>query len=272
MLEQGESKAAQPPFLRPRAGSKLTQQARADDGMSPRRSKSGDPVNRSLSSRSLTAFLALALAMVTILALLAFSGQAMAHTPKAHAHKACSPSSVSHSKRGAHACAQSRHGSKPHKGKAHAHAKVKGHHAKHATKGKKVVKKAAKRKVKVPASAVKSPATCEDGSVPVLESDGYFSCDDESEPGCESGAIPMLSANGSKLICGIAPKGIAPKGIAPSAEAACEDGSTPSQSGEGSFSCDDESEPTCENGSEPTLSNDGTNLLCNVSTTEKKAG
>jgi hypothetical protein len=224
-------------------------------------------LNSSLSSRSLAAVLALPLAMLTIVALLALSPQAMAHAPKAHAHKACSAAARAHSKRIARVCAESRHASRSHKGKAHLKGNGKAHHAKHAAKAKPGVRKAAKGKLKTPAGVVKSPATCEDGSVPVLESDGYFSCGDESEPGCENGAIPMLSANGARLICGIAPKEVS----AP-AEAACEDGSTPGQAGDGTFSCDDESEPTCENGSEPTLSSDGTTLLCNVSTTEKKAG
>jgi hypothetical protein len=224
-----------------------------------------NPLNSSLSSRSL----AVVLAMVTIVALLALSPQAMARAPKAHPHKVCSAVAKAHSKRVARACAQARHGSRTHRAKAQVKSKGKGHHARHAAKGKRGVKNAAKGKLRTPAGVVKNPATCEDGSVPVLESDGYFSCDDESEPGCENGATPMLSANGAKLICGIAPKGA--KGSSAPAEAACEDGSTPNPA-EGEFDCDDESEPTCENGSEPTLSNDGLSLFCNVSTSEKKAG
>jgi len=212
----------------------------------------------SLPSRSLTAVLALALSIVAIVAVLVLSPQALAH-----GHKAACSSSATHSKHGARACVQSRRAGGSHKSKAHARPKVKGHHAKHAVTTKKTVK----TKAKAPTGTIQTPAVCEDGSLPVRESDGFFSCDDESEPGCENGAIPQLTPNGAKLICGPAAKGAS---IAP--EAACEDGSTPSKGPNGVFSCDDESEPTCENGSEPTLSSNGSTLLCNVSTREKNAG
>ena len=212
----------------------------------------------SLPSRSLTAVLALALSIVAIVAVLVLSPQALAH-----GHKAACSSSATHSKHGARACVQSRRAAKSHKRKAHARPKVKGHHSKHAA----TTNKTTKKKAKSPTGTIQTPAVCEDGIVPVRESDGFFSCDDESEPGCENGSTPMLTPNGTKLICGPAPKG------APEApEAACEDGSTPSKGPNGVFSCDDESEPTCENGSEPTLSSNGSTLLCNVSTREKNAG
>jgi hypothetical protein len=199
----------------------------------------------------------LALSTIAIVVLLALSAQAKAET-----HNAACSSSVRH---GARACAQSRHASKSHKGKAHAKGKGKGHHAKHAAKPKSAAKKQAgeKSKPRVPAATINTPAVCEDRSVPVRESDGFFSCDDESEPGCENGSTPMLSRDGLSLICGPAPKG------SPLTEAACEDGSTPTLATDGSFSCDDESEPSCENGSEPILSSDASHLLCNVSTAEK---
>jgi hypothetical protein len=211
----------------------------------------------SFPSRRLTAILAVALSMVAIVVLLALSGQARADTHNA----ACSSA---HSRHGARACAQSKHASSSHKGKV----KGKGHHPKHAAKSKGAAKKkaATKGKLKLPAGTIKTPAICEDGSTPVRESDGFFSCDDESEPGCENGSTPMLSSNGRSLVCGPAPKGSS------LTEAACEDGSTPNLAADGSFSCDDESEPSCENGSEPILSSDSSHLLCNVSTYEKSAG
>ena len=157
----------------------------------------------SLPSRRLTALLALALSAIAIVVLLALSAQAKAET-----HNAACASSVRH---GARACVQSRHASKSHKGKAHAKGKGKGkgHHAKHVVTPKSAAKKkaAAKAKPKITAATIKTPAVCEDGSVPVRESDGFFSCDDESEPGCENGSTPMLSRNGLSLICGPAPKG-----------------------------------------------------------------
>jgi hypothetical protein len=47
--------------------------------------------------------------------------------------------------------------------------------------------------------------------------------------------------------------------------ATCEDGSAPVHEEDGSFGCEDESEPGCENGSAPVLSSDGSTLLCSVS-------
>lgn len=44
--------------------------------------------------------------------------------------------------------------------------------------------------------------------------------------------------------------------------AVCENGSTPSTSGQGTFACDDGSEPVCENGSEPASTSGGSKLVC----------
>ena len=46
-------------------------------------------------------------------------------------------------------------------------------------------------------------------------------------------------------------------GAQASLPATCEDGSAPVRAGDGSFSCDDESDPDCSNGSIPALSSDG---------------
>jgi hypothetical protein len=48
--------------------------------------------------------------------------------------------------------------------------------------------------------------------------------------------------------------------------ARCEDGSLPVAAANGSFSCDDGSEPECENGAAPTRSSKDKKLLCPVST------
>lgn len=47
--------------------------------------------------------------------------------------------------------------------------------------------------------------------------------------------------------------------------ARCEDGSAPTRTGEGSFSCEDGSEPECEDGATPTPAPGGQGLLCPVS-------
>ena len=46
--------------------------------------------------------------------------------------------------------------------------------------------------------------------------------------------------------------------------ATCKDGSAPVREEDGSFGCDDGSEPGCEDGSAPVLSSDGSTLLCIV--------
>lgn len=203
-----------------------------------------------LPSRSLTAVIAVALSMATIALLLLLSPQAQAH------NAACPPTLATHLKHGTHACVQAKGAAKPaHKGKAHArahaHLNVKGHHSRHgAKKGK---EKAARKK---PPAHSQGPAECEDGSTPVNEGGGSFSCADESEPECLNGSVPVLSSNHSALVCEV-------KAGAPSQSAAvCEDGSAPIRAGDGSFSCVDESQPVCEDGSVPTPSSSGTTLVC----------
>jgi hypothetical protein len=51
----------------------------------------------------------------------------------------------------------------------------------------------------------------------------------------------------------------------------CEDGSAPLRAGDGSFSCDDGSEPECEDGAAPKASRNGKSLVCLVAT-EDEAG
>jgi hypothetical protein len=49
---------------------------------------------------------------------------------------------------------------------------------------------------------------------------------------------------------------------APTSPASCEDGSTPVRARNGSFACDDGSEPECEDGATPTLSSNRKSLVC----------
>jgi hypothetical protein len=201
-----------------------------------------------LPSRSLTAVIAVALSMATIALLLLPSPQAQAH------NAACPSPLATHLKHGTHACVQAKGAAKPaHKGKAHAHAhsNVKGHHSRHGAK--KGRKKAAS---KTPPAHSQTPAVCADGSTPVNGGGDSFSCADESEPECLNGSVPVLSSNHSALVCKVN------AGAPSQSEAVCEDGSAPIQAGDGSFSCDDESQPVCENGSIATPSSGGTTLVC----------
>jgi hypothetical protein len=61
---------------------------------------------------------------------------------------------------------------------------------------------------------------------------------------------------GAKALAG------APAPAASSPAATCADGSAPVRAGNGSFACDDGSEPECESGATPTRSGNGKRLLC----------
>ena len=52
------------------------------------------------------------------------------------------------------------------------------------------------------------------------------------------------------------------------AAASCEDGSAPIQASDGSFFCDDGSEPGCENGANPIPSRDHSTLVCEIGSGE----
>ena len=193
--------------------------------------------------------LALALSTAAVVALLlALSAQAMARARSA----SCPSSLTARHKRGSSACAEAGRASKPAR-KRRGHSKAKGHHSKHSKKAKHKTK--AKRKAPSGTRAL-TPAVCADGSAPVNEGGGSFSCADESEPACSDGSTPVLSSNGQKLLCAVKAGGSA------QTEAVCEDGSAPVPAGEGSFSCDDESMPVCEDGSVPALSSSGSTLVC----------
>jgi len=63
------------------------------------------------------------------------------------------------------------------------------------------------------------PASCEDGSAPVKEANGSFSCADGSEPECEDGASPTLAHNDKSLLCPVIAEPESESG-----EAECEEG------------------------------------------------
>jgi hypothetical protein len=208
----------------------------------------------SLPGRRLAAAFASALAVASVLAVLALSPQAMAQTRKAP----CPSSAAAHlGTVVVRACARAAR-----KRRAHARPNVKRHHAKRAVGRKK------KRKRPRPSTVTgQIAASCEDASAPVPAGDGSFSCRDGSEPACEDGSSPTLSRNGSTLVCVFGRWG-----SAGSAEAVCEDGRAPNPAGNGSFSCGDGSEPSCEDGSNPTPSGEGSALLCGAGVPGKGAG
>lgn len=139
--------------------------------------------------------------------------------------------------------------------KAHRHAKVRRHHAKHPSIKK---KKAAPRPVSapVPAEQPQSPAGCEDATRPSRAADGSFACGDGSEPVCANGLEPSASGSGAAPSCPVVSTG---SGWQP---ATCEDGSAPAPGAGGGFACADESEPECEDGSDPVPASDGSMPMC----------
>lgn len=197
--------------------------------------------------------LAAALVLLALAMPLALSPQASAQTRKG----ACKPSAAHHVKHGAQACAKPRHKTRP-----HARANTRGRHAKH-----KPARSGHRPTAKPQTVAGRIAAACEDGSTPQLEGDGSFSCGDGSEPGCESGAATTPSGDGSTLLCDSSPA--SSSGLP---EAVCLDGNTPLLSGDGSFSCQDGSEPTCEPGASAAPSSDGSVLLCEAPQVERASG
>jgi hypothetical protein len=88
--------------------------------------------------------------------------------------------------------------------------------------------KHAKKKHRSSSSPV-IPASCENGTPPVLDSAG-FACEDGSEPQCVDGATPKLSHNGKLLLCPAATGG---------------------ESGSGEAECEEEEELECAASGEP---------------------
>jgi hypothetical protein len=164
----------------------------------------------------------------------------------ASAASICSSTAAAHAKQHVRAC-PARHGT------ARAHAKAKGHHAKHNHSKKK--KKAKPETAHTPAPVLR-PATCEDGTAPKPAAEGEYTCGDGSEPVCANGAEPTAKHSGARLLCPAKPG-------TEFSEANCEDGSSPERVAPGSaFSCEDGSQPSCEDGSQPKLSDDGSMHVC----------
>jgi hypothetical protein len=139
-------------------------------------------------------------------------------------------------------CPQRHHRARTHTKRHHKQAAAKHKHAKHAVT------------VQAPALPAQVLASCEDASRPTLGSEGY-ACADGSEPVCANEAEPIPTGNGSSLVCPATPGPTVEW-----SEAACEDGSTPTAMSDGSFACEDGSQPTCEDGSQP-VSTEGS-LAC----------
>lgn len=190
-----------------------------------------------IAGRRLAIVLSAALAVAALALLLSRPPATLGQSARA----GCSSSSV-HPKRRVRACATRGH-------KMHARSKAKKHHIKHT-----VARKKAKSRSAGPSAArAQPPATCEDAAVPIHGSDGSYSCQDGSEPECASGAEPTPSSD-LRFLC----RAESDPATTP---AICEDESTPLQVGNGSYSCEDGSEPECEDGSSPTLSSAST-LVC----------
>jgi hypothetical protein len=146
------------------------------------------------STRRFASALTLAVFLAVLVAALLGPSQSLAQTHKlacAHAR----------AKRSAQACVQSAH-----RGKAR-------HASKH--RGKHTLANAPSETL--PALAA---ASCEDGSAPVREGNGSFSCADGSEPECEDGSTPTRSGNGKSLLCPV----IGEAGPESSEAAECEEG------------------------------------------------
>jgi hypothetical protein len=134
------------------------------------------PLNLNISTRRFASTLTLAVFLAVLVAALLGPSQTLAQTHKL----ACSHARA---KRRTHACTQFSD-------------KGKTRHANRRRGGKHSLAQAPSETI--PALAA---ASCEDGSAPIRESNGSFSCADGSEPECEDGATPARSGNGKSLLC-----------------------------------------------------------------------
>ena len=214
-------------------------------------------LTRSVPNQRVTAP-AISLCTFTVVALLALPGPSLAQAPGAR----CRSVRTDPAAGAPHACTQSAYApGSAHGSRARPRHTATGRHAGHAVKRATARRHAAHR----PSTRVRAgsspatrliPALCEDGTRPAYAG-GRFSCDDGSEPACEDGSYPIASRDGSHLVCEPPPSGSV-------GEAVCEDGSRPLSVGEGSFSCDDGSEPACEDGTQPTLSSNRARPVCDL--------
>ncbi len=141
----------------------------------------------------------------------------------ASAKSTCSASAAASAKQHVRACA-GRNDS------ARAHAKVKGHHAKHNHSTKK--SKAKRKSAHSPGPALR-PATCADGTTPKRAGGGEYTCVNGADPICATGAEPVAKRSGARLLCPAKPS-------SEFSEANCEDGSSPERSEDtGVYACED---------------------------------
>ena len=145
------------------------------------------------STHPLASILTLVVLLAALAAALIGPAQTLAQTRK----PSCSHAGTRH---GARTCSQASH-----KGRARHSSKHRGKHTLATTPG-----------AAVPAVEA---ASCEDGSAPVREANGSFSCADGSEPECEDGASPTRSHNGKSLLCPISAEPESESG-----EGECEEG------------------------------------------------
>jgi hypothetical protein len=231
-------------------------------------------VSLSLPSRPFLAALPPVLCLATVAVALALSPMATA-APRI----ACPHSSAHHLGQGTRACHP--------KTKGHHHAiysTARGHHATHSrAKGRHATHRKAhahhvaqgvgsarghtKGTATSPAAPDTSEAVCEDGSAPIVAGDGTVACQDGSEPMCEDGTAARPSSDGSTPVCETAPAS-----GSVSTAARCEDGVAPILLGDGSFACEDGSEPTCEGTAQATPSSDGSAFVCELVGSRKSAG
>lgn len=138
-----------------------------------------------------------------------------------------------------------------------AHGNVKRHHRKSVVYSKKKRKTRHVASGTVPAPAPQ-PAICEGGSTPSRGATGAYECSGGAEPSCANGVEPVSRGDGQPL-CPVSP---APGTGAEWSEASCDDGSAPTPTGTGAYSCEDGSAPECEDGFSPTLADEGSMLAC----------
>jgi len=229
------------PALRPWIGTRARGRGRRGRSHASRHSTDDSEalLTTSLPGRRLITPLTSALSLAVAVAVLALALQATAQARRA----ACRPLPGAHHRHGARACARSGHRSR-----AHARRRANGHHSRHAV--------GRRGRANLPATSSRTAAVCANGSEPILAGSGFFSCNDGSEPACPGGASPAPSGDGSALVCDVASADSA------SSAAICPNGAV--ATGDGSFRCEDGSEPTCEDGTIPVLSGDGSTLVCSA--------
>jgi hypothetical protein len=141
-----------------------------------------------------------------------------------------------------------------------ARAKVRRHHKKPGTRSKKKNGRTQHSSLAPNAASAPQPVSCEDGSTPARGAEGAYECADGSEPSCAHGIEPV-SRGGAPPLC---PVSTPPAAGSDRSEASCADGSTPTPSASGGYSCEDDSTPECEDGSHPTSAEQGSPPACFV--------